>query len=230
MFNYIKNTLFGNYYPDANRQEQINSLLEQSRELELKKKIPVLETLTRELGAENVLVGGSRALSIWSGDKSWTPSDDDVFISLPENENSNPFTTTLEPSRDLLSRILGVYPYQLNIKLSRDSPHQSLVSPENTENEDFDKAILGTVNTVDKSSGKKLQFVIVSPKLKNFENIHQWYKNTSDLPTCYVNGKFEFNGSLLEEQKCLYQKVLPAHQHPRHQNRVQKYQERGFTW
>lgn len=111
----------------------------------------------------------------------------------------------------------------------------------NKEFEDFDKAIIGTINfdfpSIDLTYNRKVQYVVSDFKSRGFKSLFGWYQNAGDLPICAVTHprhglKFEIHPLVSYEdcfQLCEYG-IFPIKKHPKHESRIESYQKKNFSF
>ena len=169
-----------------------------------------------------VIIGGSRALKIWTR-REYNVDDNDIFLHSIEG---NRFNGNLEKDIEQLMRI---YPHcSIRVRLAKDYVGSVVNEEQSTEN--FDQAIIGTINL--KYENNKYQFVMIekNPGYTYSIDLVGWYGMTSDLPVFILYDKFdpipnfivkEGHGHWLAKQGILL--------NLRHKNRIEKYEKKGFT-
>lgn len=199
--------------------------------LRLKTEVPQLDAILTTLGGD-LLFGGSRTVGFYTS-RYFSVDDTDVFTVVDPAEDHNPDTTKLEKTIGKVCQIHNLQPSQLTVKFARNHPAKSIVNRDDGEIEDFDDAILGTINYQDPQTGK-VQYVIVNPSKKG-ETLTSWYQRCSDLPV-YLNVnqqtrdlEFVYQGTDHDRQN-FFNGIFSGVKKPRHQNRVEKYEAKGFTF
>lgn len=170
-----------------------------------------------------VIIGGSRALKLWT-EREFYVDDNDIFLhSIKGNRHNGKLEKDVE-------QLMRIFPNcSIRVQLSKDT-NKSIVNEEQ-ETEEFDQAIIGTINL--KYEGNKYQFVMIeqNPGFTYSLDLIGWYGRTTDLPVFILYDKFEMVphfiikhgfGHLLAKQGVLFEL--------RHENRIKKYEEKGFKF
>jgi len=185
--------------------------------LDVKKLDEIIDVYTK------VIIGGSRALKIWTG-REFNVDDNDIFLHSIEG---NRFNGKLEKDIEQLMRIFPNC--SIRVQLAKENT-ESIVNEEQLI-EEFDQAIIGTINL--KYENKKYQFVMIeqNPGYTYSVDLVGWYGKTSDLPVFILCDKFEPIPNFI---------VKEGHEHwlskqgillnLRHKNRIEKYEKKGFKF
>lgn len=170
---------------------------------------------------KKAIIGGSRGLKIWTG-REFNVDDNDIFLHSIEG---NRYTGKLEKD---VEQLMKIYPdCSIRVQLSTD-PKKAVLNEDETV-EEFDKAIIGTINL--KYESNKYQFVMIekNPEFKYSLDLVEWYARTSDLPVFILYDKFNpfphfivkhGHGHWLAKQGIL--------SGLKHEYRIEKYEKKGF--
>lgn len=170
-----------------------------------------------------VIIGGSRALKVWT-EREFNVDDNDIFLHSIEGDRHN---GKLEKD---VEQLMSIFPNcSIRVQLSKNT-EKSIVNEEQ-ETEEFDQAIIGTINL--KYEGNKYQFVMIerNPGFTYSLDLIGWYGRTTDLPVFILYDKFDKIpyfiikdgfGHCLAKQGVLFGL--------RHKNRIEKYEKKGFKF
>lgn len=189
---------------------------------ELKSNVKNLDKLTNVY--TKVIVGGSRALKIWTN-RDFNVDDNDIFL---HSIAGNRFTGGLEKDID---KIKEIFPNcEVLIKLSKDNVKSVVNETESTE--EFDQSIIGTINL--KYENTKYQFVMIERRNFGFSysnDLIGWYGRTTDLPVFILYDKFEPMPNFIVKHGYGHwlakEGILTS---LRHENRIEKYGKKGFKF
>ena len=188
---------------------------------ELKSNVKNLEQIVGVY--KKVIIGGSRALKIWTK-REFNVNDNDIFLHSIEGDR---FTGNLEKD---VEQLMKIFPNcSTRVRLSKDNK-KSIVNEEQLV-EEFDQAIIGTINL--KYEGNKYQFVMIekNPGFTYSLDLIGWYGRTTDLPVFILQDMFDPTPSFIVKYGCGHllakQGILT---NLRHKNRIEKYEKKGFKF
>lgn len=197
----------------------------------------LFDNLYKHIELDDYLIGGSYSLKQYIGDNTWEANDIDMFIKMNYIDvNINTIQKTFETYSNKLNfknyTIIYNQFFYWNI-YCRDISRQPVIAGYARNNltdvvEDFDRAIIAvaTFNT-EQILGKKLQIVLLEPRVYGINNLYKLLKKIVDIPVFYRGYLFSRNWYVPKSQdKYIRYKILTK---PVCSKRIDKYERRGFT-
>jgi hypothetical protein len=169
---------------------------------------------------EDVLIGGSFGLKLFTG-LDFATNNVDIFVSAPVGNFDD--ATCMKV---VYSRISSLYENPMPINQDpHATPFQIKMAMDDKQSNEFDKAIVGTINFTTKSN-VKTQIVVVNPtKFKNGDTVAMWFASLTDLPVFLDMTHNRW--VIIDKTKCdlAKQKILTD---INHDYRKEKYEQKGF--
>lgn len=197
----------------------------------------LFDNLYKHIELDDYLIGGSYSLKQYIDDTTWEANDIDMFIKMNYIDvNINTIQKTFETYSNKLNfknyTIIYNQYFHWNI-YCLNYAYRPVIGGYARNNltdvvEDFDKSIIAvaTFNT-EQILGKKLQIVLLEPRVYGINNLYKLLKKIVDIPVFYRGYLFSRNWYVPKSQdKYIRYKILTK---PVCSKRIEKYERRGFT-
>ncbi len=218
---------------DVNEIRPITRPLNHVEKLHITTRPYLLDPIIKLNGAD-AIIGGSYALNIFTCENSgpaFVASDIDIICSA-YHANGN---ITDTQSFSLFPEAKVIKASYLDSEIFIRHRHDKYIRNENgeiiteaqthseSEPEEFDKYIIGSINCKAPDDGMNIQYVFVN---KPPMELHDWYMYTSDLPVFIkaVGQEFVFKNEQVGDHAL--SGVLYG---IKHEDRIKKYKDRGFN-